>query len=372
MFPDEVLERCRLGEQGRELLFRPPTIGIGEKGQRDGKNEEKDDDGGEEGEEEEELEISLIYWRAGYEPGEYINHQSQNESDGPPHGRSESPSPGIAARTLLSLSRAIHAPDLLTHLATFKSVQAALARASTETLVSLMSSSHLTTATAPPEGKTKQEKNAMDGDMALIRKTVTDLQKSFLPFVSPSSVLSLSPDSTIATAIESDIDMKDWVLKPNLEGGGHVIFGEDIPGFLSTFNNKKKKEKKKTMRPLDDEFVLQRLVRPPIFCENAALLLPGHGQGHGHGHPEGLYSGPVVSEVGGVGGVLFRRHRDHHHYHGSQNERREGRPLEILRNSFLGYTLKSRPAGTGTGMGKREMSVVKGYAAFDWPFLVDD
>lgn len=105
------------------------------------------------------FEVSLVYYRAGHQAHEYTD-------------------PAIRLR--LELSRAIKCPDVLTHLTTFKSVQAALTSEHARTHFSICAR----------------------------------LVQTFMPMMS-------TPNPNLIK------DPTDWVPKPNLEGGdGH---GSDIP-----------------------------------------------------------------------------------------------------------------------------------------------
>lgn len=118
---------------------------------------------------------------------------------------------------------------------------------------------------------------------------------------------------------------KDYVLKPNLEGGGHNIYRQDIPGFLSTLPEEEWQK-----------FILMRCIDP--LKQNGHLMLA-----------EELYTGPVVGELGAIGTCVWRR---------------EGNSVEVLSNRMAGWTFKVKPAEVD------EMSVVKGYGCFSTPYWV--
>ncbi|KAL9618627.1 MAG: hypothetical protein Q9160_006668 [Pyrenula sp. 1 TL-2023] len=330
VFPSEILERCRLGPR-RELLFRPPRISSWDSDAKD-----------EGGDAVEEYEVSLIYWRAGYEESEYTT-----PSPSPSPAAAEA-TPGIRARTLLSLSRAIHAPDLLTHLATFKSVQAAISSLPIDALAELLPDTPSRAANGEEDELGKEDQEEEGQETRAPRDNVnssrnrnraaiaTKLKSTFLSFSDPSATL---PQ-----------DIGNYVLKPNREGGGHAIFGADIPDHISRMDRDEK-------RKLKDRFILQRLALTPSLAQNTLLLplLPSAPNDH-----RGIYEGDVVHEIGGVSAVLFRRNRDHR-----KRDTKQGR-LQILSHEFLGYTFKTKPVGA------REMSVVKGRGVFDWPLLIDD
>lgn len=81
-----------------------------------------------------------------------------------------------------------------------------------------------------------------------------------------------------------------------------------------------------------------RLIEPPKDTHGALLTA------------EELYQGPVVSELGIVGVVMWRKQGN-----GDVN---------ALRNLSAGFTFKTKPQD------EEEMSVVKGYGCFDCPRLV--
>lgn len=220
------------------------------------------------------FEVSLIYYRAGYEAHEYAT-----------------PS-GIETRLRLELSRAIKCPDVLTHLTTFKSVQAVLTHS-----------------------------NAL-AHFQFSPKDQSRLSQTFMPMFSLS-------DPGCLGLIQNPSQISDWILKPNLEGGGHNIHGSDIPAYISTLPNSN-----------FSEYTLMQRIRPPP--QPGALMLPDH-----------VYQGPVVSELGIIGTCLWRRNA-------------AGRGVkEVLRKETAGWTFKTKPAEVD------EMSVVKGYGCFDCPLLVE-
>ncbi|KAK3699703.1 hypothetical protein LTR37_016308 [Vermiconidia calcicola] len=220
--------------------------------------------------------IDVVYHRAGYEIEEYDE-------------------PGKETRLRLEMSRAIKCPDILTHLTGFKSVQQALTQ------------SGAVERCLPPD------------KAAMVRRTFMPMQ-----------IL----DTTIPglEARKTALDPKraaNYVLKPNLEGGGHNIYRSNIAGFLSS-------------RPREEwhKYVLVRLIEPPPSTGTIMM-------------PEALYHGAVVSELGVLGTCLWQRRS------------RAGSEVEIKQNKIAGWTFKTKP------MGIDEMSVVKGYGVFDCPLLVD-
>lgn len=211
------------------------------------------------------------YYRAGYEATDYKGD-------------------GAAVRLHLERSRAIKCPDVLTHLMTLKIVQAAL--------------------TAP--GAVER---------FLSSEEATRIRETFMPMQS----LDSSPSGLMARQYAIDQEVaKDYVLKPNLEGGGHNIYQEAIPEFLASIS-----------KDQWSNYSIMRLIESP---EAHGLLET----------PAQRYQGPVVSELGVLGACLWRRN---------------GNDVEIISNKQAGWTFKTKPAGM------MEMNVVKGNGCFDCPLL---
>ena len=221
-----------------------------------------------------EVEISVIYYRAGYAAEEYRE-------------------PGLQARVRFETSRAIKCPDILTNITNFKAVQQALSQpGALERFVSVE----------------KAEK---------LRRTFMWMQ-----------VLDSSPEGLEARKIALDPGkVVDYVLKPNLDGGGHNVYRGAIPAFLSS-------KPEETWH----KYIIMRLIEPPPTT--GTLMMP-----------QDLYHGEIVSELGVWGTCLW--------------ERGEGGEVEFVENEAAGWTFKSKPAEVD------EMSVVKGYGCFDCPLLTD-
>jgi glutathione synthetase len=117
----------------------------------------------------------------------------------------------------------------------------------------------------------------------------------------------------------------NWVLKPAAgEGGGHNVFGNDLILALRAAGD-------------SSAYVLMEMIVSPTGITNYLSL--GNGQ---------VYGGEVISELGVFGECMFSGSED------------------FWRSAVAGWSFKSK------GVGVNEMSVVKGYGAFDTPFLVDD
>jgi len=231
------------------------------------------------------IEISVIYHRAGYDVEEYTEA-------------------GLECRYHLEKSLAIKAPSVLCHMATLKVVQQGLSK----------------------DGAL--ERFLPSADAERVRKT-------FMPMYP----LDTSPEGAHARILATDPETaRNYVLKPSLEGGGHNIYGEDIPAFLE-------------MLPEAEwgEYILMELIRSPLVSN----ILPT---------PQEVYSGPVVSELGIFGTCLWREGV-------AGGEAGDSNPAattppEILENEEAGFSFKTKESGV------KEMSVVKGYGCFDSPFLI--
>ena len=198
---------------------------------------------------------------------------------------------GCAARFHLERSRAIKCPSLLAHIATFKKVQQVLAK---------------------------------PGVLAHFLSDPADVSRLVQTFV-PMYPFDDSEMGQRARLLAQDPSKAvNFVLKPSLEGGGHNIYGKDIPGFLAV-----------TDKDIWSTYILMELIDPPP--QDGILA-----------SPKGLYIGPVVSELGIFGACIWRRKTD---------------GVDVIHNSSEGWSFKTKPAGLN------EMSVVKGYGCFDTPCL---
>ncbi|KAK4548330.1 hypothetical protein LTR36_010200 [Oleoguttula mirabilis] len=154
-----------------------------------------------------ELEVTVVYYRAGYDAAEYDTQ-------------------GMQVRLRLELSTAIKCPDVLTHLTTFKAVQQAL--------------------------------------------TEPDVLKRFLPVGDAERVrdtfMPISTLDTSAKGLQARLNATDaaqavhYVLKPNLEGGGNNIYGSKIPALLGSLPEEEW-----------SKYILMRLIEPPEEIQGVLL-----------------------------------------------------------------------------------------------------
>ncbi|KAJ5301642.1 hypothetical protein N7508_006505 [Penicillium antarcticum] len=223
------------------------------------------------------VEISVVYMRAGYEAHEYDNI-------------------GYQARLQLEKSTAIKCPSILSHISTFKKVQQALTAHGT------------------------LERFLFPEKAAAVRGTFISLY----PLDETAAGLharQLATDPKGSTG---------FILKPSLEGGGHNVYGTEIPDFLSSVSQSEW-----------SSYVLMERIMPPTQQN----VLMG---------PAGVAEGKVVSELGIFSACLWRRRTD------------SNRRCEIIENSTAGWSFKTKYAEID------EMSVVKGYGCFDTPRLIED
>lgn len=172
---NSVLAQTTLTDD-RRLFFRPVMSGV-------------------------ELEVSVIYFRAGFETHEYDDS-------------------GKETRFRLEVSRAIKCPDVLTHLTTFKIVQQALTK---------------------------------EGIVAKFLPNRSEDVNKLLETFMPMHLLDYSTHGLEMRRVAKDPnDAIKYVLKPNLDGGDHNIYRSDIPPFLADV-------------PEEEwhNYILMRLIEPP-------------------------------------------------------------------------------------------------------------
>lgn len=221
------------------------------------------------------VEISVVYQRAAYDAEEYDEN-------------------GMRARLLLERSRAIKCPSILGHLAGLKKVQQALA-----------------------------EPGALERFVG--PEAAGQIRPTFMRLHAMGNNTGEGLDGKeLATHEES---AEGYILKPSLDGGGHNIYGADIPEFLS-----------RTPWEKWGNYILMEKITPP---EMSNMLITY----------QDMYYGPVVSELGVFGSCLWRRQRG-------------DREPAMLSNEQVGWSFKTKPVEID------EMSVVKGYGCFDCPRLV--
>lgn len=233
------------------------------------------------------MEVSVVYMRAGYEEREYDNV-------------------GKMVRLRLERSRAIKCPTILSHLTTFKKVQQALATPGTL-------------------------------ERFLSAEEAARVERTFIP-IYPMDELSDAGRHARKLAVDPTAVTK-YILKPSLEGGGHNVYGKDIPGFLAQLPNE-----------LWASYILMERIQAPMPY-NALIS------------PRGTYEGRVISELGVFGICLWRGAAEE-----TVSEKSDAGPDHLPRRQHLqeaSWSFKTKAADMD------EMSVVKGYGCFDSPALVD-
>ncbi|KAF4311981.1 putative rhamnogalacturonate lyase protein [Botryosphaeria dothidea] len=260
-FGAPVLHRTTLGPRGA-LLLKLPGRGV--------------------------REISVVYFRAGYEAREYA---------------ADADADGVAARFFVERSRAVKCPSVLAQLATWKAVQRALG-----------------------EQGAVERFLGRGGEADAVRRTFAPMYR-----LDGETEEGLRARGLVGERASAG----GYVLKPSLEGGGHNVYGEEIPGFLQGVEER-----------LWGNYVVMEAMRPPVVSNT----LMG---------PKGLYQGPVVSELGVFGAVMWERKGEKVGGDG------KGGGIDILKNENAGWSFKTKAAHVN------EMSVIKGYGCFDCPDLVD-
>lgn len=209
-------------------------------------------------------EIAVVYYRAGYAPSDYPTDVEWN------------------AREMLESSHAVNCPSALTQLAGAKKIQQVLTDRSVLTKI------------AP----------------SLSSDTVDRLMKTFVK-IYPMDDSPEGEQGRYYALREPD----HFVLKPQREGGGNNIYGEDIPEFLQSI-------------PTESwaAYILMELIEPPKITNR--ILRAGK-----------LQSGRVVNELGVFGTVMWDRNHN-----------------ELLMNEQAGWLLRtklqdSHEGGVAAGFG---------------------
>lgn len=230
-------------------------------------------------------EVTTIYFRAGYSPSEYPSATAWD------------------ARIQLERSAAIKCPSVLTHLAGSKKIQQMLAVPSSTSLEDFMS-----------QTRYFESVDAM-------RATWTAMYP-----------MDDSSDGLKAIEMARHEEMsKNFVLKPQREGGGNNIYGANIPPFLKSLGSDINKYK---------SYVLMELIEPPSV-RNTILR---NGQ---------VQSGEVIGELGIYGVCLWRTAADPKSFG------------EVFVNKEAGFLLRTK------GRDSEEGGVAAGFGAIDSPLLTD-
>lgn len=218
-------------------------------------------------------EVSVVYFRSGYSPLDY-------EMD---------PELTWKARLILESAKAIKCPSLLTQLSGSKKVQQML--------------------------------------------TEPEVLKQFLPGAAPDLLQSvMSTFVKIHPLDDSDAGQqarklalespKNFVLKPQREGGGNNIYKENIPAFLKSLNDKDW-----------GAYILMELIHPPTHSNN--ILRNSE-----------IFEQEIISELGIFGNILFNEDTG-----------------EVLFNDNAGFLLRSKFSSSDEG------GVAAGFGCVDNVYL---
>ncbi|XP_045126156.1 glutathione synthetase-like isoform X2 [Portunus trituberculatus] len=215
-------------------------------------------------------EIAVVYFRAGYEPGQY-------------HSEAE-----WEARLTVERSKAIKSPSIHYHLAGTKKVQQEIARPGV------------------------LNKFLSDSEAKLVSQLFTGLY-----------TLDMSPEGDQAVQMAMD-NPERFVLKPQREGGGNNVYGQEIRMVLEKIKDSQERE----------AYILMDRIRPPI---QQNYLIRAH-------EPVKLVE--VVSELGIFGTIL-------------------GTAKDIQFSKFAGHMLRTKLSSVNEG------GVAAGLGALDSVFLFD-
>ncbi|MCJ1340787.1 hypothetical protein MMC09_006083 [Bachmanniomyces sp. S44760] len=239
-------------------------------------------------------EVSVIYFRAGYAPTDYPNETFW------------------AARIHLERSAAMKCPTVLTHLAGSKKVQQVLATPSSPHLSRFLNHNH----------------NHNPNLENQIRSTFAAIYP-----------LDNTPAGKHAKSIATDPEKcKNYVLKPQREGGGNNIYRSAIPAFLKTLGEEENWK----------GHILMEIIEPPsvrnsIFREGV------------------VSSGEVIGELGVYGVCLWRnRGKGRDRDRDEAEEKNKG----IIENWEAGYLLRTK------GRESEEGGVAAGFGSVDSVYLI--
>lgn len=248
--------------------------------------------------------VSVVYFRAGYGPGDYPTEAQWD------------------ARLLLERSLAIKCPTVALQLAGAKKVQQVLANPGVvESLVQ------------GPGGRVWTQ-----DDVGLIRQ-------SFMP------MYGMEHDSHGLTIASDPEQAKEYVLKPQREGGGNNVYREDIVPTLARLD------------ALDQQHGLQSTASEKAIKRREGYILmkliqtPGHVGTYllRHGADQRAMLAPhVISELGAFGSILFE----------GTDATDATSELNIVFEQTGGHLLRTKAAESNEG------GVAAGFSVIDSPVLV--
>ncbi|GLH08439.1 Glutathione synthetase [Gryllus bimaculatus] len=221
------------------------------------------------------MEIAVVYFRSGYEPSQY------NSSD------------DWDARLLIERSQAIKCPTIYYHLAGTKKVQQALAH----------------------PGALERFLNDAD-KVESVRDIFTGLY-----------ALEFSGEKAVEMAMSNP---DNYVLKPQREGGGNNVYGQQVKEVLEGMRNSQERT----------AWILMERIKPPV--QKSYMIRPGTANSEG----QKLVPVDVVSELGIFGAVI-------------------GDANKIISNKQVGHMLRTKISTADEG------GVAAGLGALDSPYLID-
>ena len=246
-------------------------------------------------------EVSVVYYRAGYSPADYPSEQEWQ------------------TRLTLERSQAIKCPTVALQLAGAKKVQQVL---------------------SDPGVLDSFVKDASKGRV-WTDEQVELLQRSFMPMFGLEDSSSSSPNG-IQIASTASL-AKDYVLKPQREGGGNNVYRENIPTELQRLD-KLDSQKGFSGVKRREGYILMKLIQPPVNVGNY-LVRSGGDRG-------AVLAKDVISELGIFGTVLF-------------NEEPSAGGITVQYERSGGHLLRTK------GRESDEGGVAVGYSVIDSPLLIN-
>ena len=232
--------------------------------------------------------VSVVYFRAGYTPTDYPTEEEWK------------------ARALLQSSSAVQCPTVAVQLAGTKKVQQVL-------------------------GKREVLRRFLDQSSPDLEKQVDDMTSCFMGMYA----LEDSDEETLCALQRAVENPDDFLLKPQREGGGNLVYGEDLRTRVSKALQSHQQGTKKA-EELGVEFTLmERIV--PVCNPNGVFLREGQ-----------LFEAPTISEIGIFSCILS-----------------EG--ATKLVDEKAGYLVRTKTVGTQEGGMATGASCVDSLSLFDAP-----
>lgn len=254
------------------------------------------------------LEISVVYFRAGYGPGDYPTNVEWE------------------TRKMLEQSLAIKCPSIAVQLAGAKKVQQVLSE----------------------PGVLQSFLQNTDADqLETLRETFTDLY--------PLDDSPLGKEG-YRLAMESP---EKYVLKPQREGGGNNVYRHDIPPFLRQLETSSSSSLPTSDIAKRQAYILMSLIQPPSGVGNylvkACTRNPDATAAGQDPESRAVLASDTVSELGVYGAILFRADTP-------QDNASSG--IRVLHHESGGYLLRTK------GRDSDEGGVAVGFSVIDSLFLI--